>query len=102
MGTTQNVNDFLFRQGANGDDPVLRYAFVGKTLEEGIFAWIRFGVDTNQNRRINPAAFWTANGGVMNPTGPVRPGGGVGAGGGFPGWGGRKREAEEGAEQEEA
>ena len=80
---TQNVNDFLFRAGANGDDPIVRYAFVGSRLDEGVFAWIRFGIDQTQNKRVNPAAFMTDKGGVMNPTGPV--GGGAG---GFPGWGG--------------
>ncbi|KAK0629518.1 Intradiol ring-cleavage dioxygenase [Bombardia bombarda] len=67
----QNTADFLFMQGANGDDPIVRYALVGKTLSEGVFAWIRFGVNTAANKAVNPAAFMTDKGGVMNPTGPV-------------------------------
>lgn len=86
MAIIENVNDFLFRAGANGDDPIVRYALVGNTLQEGIFAWIRFGVDVNANKPLNPAAFWTEKGGVMNPTGPVQPGGG-GLFPGFPGGG---------------
>lgn len=77
MAVTPNIRDFLFMMGANGDDPIVRYALVGNKLEDGIFAWIRFGLRQNANLRVNPAAFWTANGGKMNPTGPVRkPGGG--------------------------
>jgi hypothetical protein len=71
MRVTQNTADFLFMQGANGDDPIVRYALVGKTVEEGLFAWIRFGVNTQANKPVSPAAWWTENGGVMNPNGPV-------------------------------
>jgi hypothetical protein len=107
MPITQNTADFLFMQGANGDDPIVRYALVGKTLDEGLFAWIRFGINQQANKPVSPAAYWTANGGVMNPNGPVAkmnggggfPGGGWG---GFPGWGGgRKRRAAAAAEREE-
>lgn len=94
MRITPNVNDFLFRQGANGDDPIVRYALVGKDISEGLFAWIRFGIDQAANKPVNPAAFWTEKGGVMNPTGPISqlPGGGF-PGGGWPGWPGGKRRA---------
>ncbi|TLD19610.1 hypothetical protein PspLS_09620 [Pyricularia sp. CBS 133598] len=88
MATTLNIRDFLFMQGANGDDPIVRYALVGNKLEDGLFAWIRFGVRANANLPVNPAAFWTANGGVMNPTGPISRLGG----GGF-GWPGGKNKA---------
>jgi hypothetical protein len=79
---TQNGADFLFMQGANGDDPIVRYAFVGQTAQDGIFAWIRLGINPTRNQAVNPAAFLGPNGGVMNPTGPVAQmnrGGGGGA-----------------------
>lgn len=88
MAVTLNTNDFLFQQGANGDDPIVRYAMVGKDLSDGVFAWIRFGINQQASKSVNPAAFWTANGGVMNPNGPVAQmnhgGGGGGGGGGWP------------------
>jgi hypothetical protein len=94
MAVTQNTADFLFMQGANGDDPIVRYAMVGKTAADGMFAWIRFGVNANSNKAVSPAAFWTASGGVMNPSGPVaqmnRPGGG---GFGFPGFPSKRDQA---------
>jgi hypothetical protein len=83
MGITLNTQDFLFMQGANGDDPIVRYALVGQDLSQGLFAWIRFGINQQASKAVNPAAYWTENGGVMNPKGPVG-----GGGGGFPGWGG--------------
>lgn len=96
----QNTADFLFIQGANGDDPIVRYALVGKTLDEGVFAWIRFGINQQKALNVNPAAWWTANGGVMNPKGPVG-GGGFGGfpGGGWGGWG-RKRAAKQQQDEE--
>jgi len=91
MAITQNVNDFLFRQGANGDDPIVRYSFVGSKLEDGLFGWIRFGINQNTNRKVNPAAFMTEKGGVMNPTGPVA----ALTGGGARPWGKREEVEDE-------
>ena len=88
MTVVPNQNDFLFQMGANGDDPIVRYALVGENLEDGLFAWIRFGIDQAANLPVNPAAFWTENGGVMNPTGPISQ---LPPGGGWPGWGMKKR-----------
>jgi len=70
----------------------VRYNLIGNKLEDGLYAWIRFGINQSKDYKMNPAAYWTANGGVMNPTGPVKPGGGV-AQPGFGGFG--KREADE-------
>lgn len=82
---TTNDVDVLFAMGTvGGDDPVVRYATLGSSLEDGIFAWIRFGVDLEAQRSYNPAAYKDENGGHQNPTGPVQPGGG----GGFPGFSG--------------
>lgn len=97
---TLNVNDFLFRNGANGDDPMVRYAFVGNKLEDGLFAWIRFGINQQTARPVNPAAYMGDKGGVMNPTGPVARLGGGGGGGG--GWGWGRRNAAKAAEKTEA
>ncbi|KAK4138981.1 aromatic compound dioxygenase [Trichocladium antarcticum] len=85
MVITQNTQDFFFMQGANGDDPIARYALVGKDLSEGLFAWIRFGINQQANRDVDPAAWWTAKGSVMNPNGAVAKlnGGGGGVGGGW-------------------
>jgi len=92
MSILDNTRDFLFMMGSNGDDPIVRYSFVNPAkMEDGMFAWIRFGVNTNNDTSVNPAAFKTPDGGVMNPKGPVAmmTGGGFGMGGGMGGgWGG--------------
>ena len=94
MQIVQNSADFLFQQGANGDDPIVRYAMVSNKLEDGLMAWIRFGMNTASSKPVSPAAWMTPTGGVMNPNGPVaqmQKGGfgfGFGGGGGAGGWGG--------------
>lgn len=89
MPILPNTQDMLFMMGANGDDPIVRYALVGDSLEDGIYAWIRFGVDVGADMPVNPAAFWREGGGEMNPTGPISQiGGGFGGWPGFPGGGG--------------
>ncbi|KAK3933874.1 Intradiol ring-cleavage dioxygenase [Diplogelasinospora grovesii] len=97
MAITQNTADFLFMQGANGDDPIVRYALVGNTLSDGVFAWIRFGINQNANKAVSPAAFIGPNGGVMNPNGPVA----QMQKGGFGFGGGAKKPATEEARSEE-
>ncbi|CAK7230017.1 hypothetical protein SCUCBS95973_007431 [Sporothrix curviconia] len=100
MTVLANTADFLFQQGANGDDPIARYVLVGDKLADGMIAWIRYGINTGNNLAVSPAAFMTPDGGVMNPDGPVaqmnKAGGmfggfggfGGGGGGGGGGWGG--------------
>jgi len=81
----KNAADGLFSAGtAGGDDPVVRYAMLGDDIENGIYAWMRFGVSVDAVRRYNPAAYLDEKGGHQNPTGPVQPGGFGGGMGGFP------------------
>jgi protocatechuate 3,4-dioxygenase beta subunit len=105
MAVTRNGVDMLFNMGANGGDPIVRYAQVGSTLNDGLFAWIRFGINPSKNTALNPAAFRGPDGvAIMNPTGPIaKMTGGGGFGGGFPGFGrpGGKKRAEEAAQDEE-
>jgi hypothetical protein len=70
---TLNANDGLLRQTstAKSDDPFMRYVMLGNKLEDGIFAYIRFGVDADAGWSVNPAAFRNAQGGHQNPTGPM-------------------------------
>lgn len=98
MPITENARDFLFMQGSNGDDPIVRYALVGDRLEDGIFAWIRFGINQQADHPVNPAAFWTEEGGVMNPNGPI---GQFPPGGGWPGWPGWGKRAADKADKDE-
>ncbi|KAK2010496.1 aromatic compound dioxygenase [Colletotrichum eremochloae] len=78
QAVTKNAQDVPMMMASNTDDPVVRYALVGRTLADGIYAWIRFGVDANANRPLNPAAWIDENGGHQSNPNPGVPS--------FPGW----------------
>ncbi|KAK1995350.1 aromatic compound dioxygenase [Colletotrichum falcatum] len=75
---TDNAQDEPMRAAAAGaeDDPVVRYALVGRALADGIYAWIRFGVDADASRPLDPAGWVDETGGHQNnpnPGGPALP-----------------------------
>ena len=83
---TTNAEDNIFSGEAEGYDPVVEYVLLGDDISEGIFAWISFGMDATAAYNISAAAYWTANGGVVNPdAGAGGPGGPPPSGTGFPG-----------------
>ena len=80
---TTNADDSIMAQeaGTEGVDPVMEYTLLGDTIEEGLFAWIAFGVDTSRSEKINPAVWLGEGGGVVNTdAGFGGPGGGGGGG----------------------
>ncbi|KAH7356968.1 Intradiol ring-cleavage dioxygenase [Rhexocercosporidium sp. MPI-PUGE-AT-0058] len=77
---TTNADDSILSTGvANGHDPFVEYSYLGNSVEDGIFAWISFGVDLTSQRTLTGAATLTENGGVANT------GNGGGGGGGSSG-----------------
>jgi len=81
---TTNARDGIMAQEAatNGVDPVMEYTLLGDKLEDGLFAWIAFGIDKNYVRTVTPAVYLTENGGKPNENGGLP---GVPGGPGFPG-----------------
>jgi hypothetical protein len=54
---TKNNRDFIMAfDTAGGFDPVVEYAPLGKTLEDGLFGWINFGVNASSSRSAARAA----------------------------------------------
>ncbi|KAH9212941.1 Intradiol ring-cleavage dioxygenase [Leptodontidium sp. 2 PMI_412] len=79
---TTNADDSILSTGvANGHDPFVEYSYLGDSVEDGIFAWISFGVDLTSQQTLTGAATLTENGGVAN-TG--NRGGGGGSSGSAP------------------
>ncbi|RLN72862.1 hypothetical protein BBJ28_00013154 [Nothophytophthora sp. Chile5] len=63
---TPNSEDEGIAEAANSDyDPFMEYAFLGETIEDGIFAWISIGVDTTADHNVTTAGALTATGGVQ-------------------------------------
>lgn len=58
-----NKDDMLLTQGSAGSaDPVVEYVFLGTDINDGIFAWINFGVDSQAKRSMRPATVCTEGG----------------------------------------
>jgi hypothetical protein len=80
----KNAQDFLMSQAStNGSDPVVEYVFLGSKVEDGIMAWVNFGIDPNYNRVVNAASMCSEAGCVKNPKAMGPPPGGFPPGG-FP------------------
>ncbi|KAM0327514.1 hypothetical protein ACHAQA_005804 [Verticillium albo-atrum] len=77
---TTNADDGIFSEeaGTDGVDPVMEYTLLGDSVEDGLFAWLAFGINTTVSNSVTPAAFLYAEGGVANS---ASGGGGGGAGG---------------------
>lgn len=81
---TLNKDDSIFSEEAatDGVDPVMEYAMLGDSIEDGLLGWLAFGINTTQSSHISPAVFLYEEGGVENPDSGM---GGGGGGGGGPG-----------------
>ncbi|KAL2143985.1 hypothetical protein VTI28DRAFT_9737 [Corynascus sepedonium] len=79
---TTNEQDFIMAEesGTDGVDPVMEYTLLGDSIEDGLFAWLAFGIDTSRSEAIVPAVYLEEGGGRANPNG----GGPGGPGGPFP------------------
>jgi hypothetical protein len=53
-------------QEAVSSDPVVEYSLLGNDINDGIFGWIAFGVDTSNNFTVAAAASLYASSGVEN------------------------------------
>ncbi|KAH6686797.1 Intradiol ring-cleavage dioxygenase [Plectosphaerella plurivora] len=84
---TLNENDSIFEQEAatDGVDPVMEYTMLGDNIEDGLFAWLAFGVNKTDSQKISPAVFLYEGGGVENEDSGMGGGGGGGPGGRPPG-----------------
>lgn len=63
---TENADDSILAEetATDGVDPMFEYTYLGDSIEDGLFAWIAFGVDTTESSTVKPAAYLYAEGGV--------------------------------------
>ncbi|KAM7184891.1 intradiol ring-cleavage dioxygenase-like protein [Naviculisporaceae sp. PSN 640] len=71
---TANANDGLLKITNLTDDPFVRYVMLGDRMEDGLFSYIRLGIDTSAGYKVVPAAWKDENGGHQNPAGPMNDG----------------------------
>jgi hypothetical protein len=66
----KNSADFLMATGArNGQDPVTEYVLLGPKVEDGILAWLNYGIDPTAKYRVSPASHCYEKGCVTDPKG---------------------------------
>jgi protocatechuate 3,4-dioxygenase beta subunit len=92
---TLNENDSIFEQEAatDGVDPVMEYTMLGDSIEDGLFAWLAFGINKTESQQVSPAVFLYEEGGVENENSGM----GGGRGGGGPGGAGASGSADAGS-----
>lgn len=80
---TENADDDILAEEADTDgvDPFMSYTYLGDSAEDGIFAWLSFGVNTTYSSEAAAAAILYEDGGVENEDGPGAGGPGMGSGG---------------------
>jgi hypothetical protein len=66
IAITTNANDRVVQgELVNDSDPFLNYVLLGDTVEDGLFMWVSFGVNTTATYTASPAAELTADGGEL-------------------------------------
>lgn len=64
--TTNEDDSILGEEAATGADPFMTYVKLGDSIEDGILAWLAFGVDLTNSKDVNSAATHYEDGGVEN------------------------------------
>ena len=66
---TTNAEDSILatETATDGVDPFMEYVMLGDNIEDGVFAWVSFGVNATYEKILDPVVYLTENGGVENP-----------------------------------
>ncbi|KAI0162468.1 Intradiol ring-cleavage dioxygenase [Pestalotiopsis sp. NC0098] len=66
---TTNADDSIMatETETDGVDPVMEYVMLGDSVEDGIFAWVSFGINSTYSKVMDPVVYLTEDGGVDNP-----------------------------------
>ncbi|CAH0021089.1 unnamed protein product [Clonostachys rhizophaga] len=78
QSVTKNAEDFHLEAILETSDPFLQYVLLGDQLNDGVLAWISFGVNTTSIRSVSAAAIYYEGGGIDNPNAGDPGGGGPG------------------------
>ncbi|KAJ9142461.1 Catechol 1,2-dioxygenase 1 [Pleurostoma richardsiae] len=75
---TTNADDGILSEEAASSDPFVQYVLLGDSIEDGLLAWLAFGVNTTLSKSVSAAATLYDTGGQANANAGVvgGPGGG--------------------------
>lgn len=65
--TTNAEDNIMEEEAATGADPIMSYVMLGDSVEDGLLAWLAFGVDMSNVSNITAATTNYESGGVANP-----------------------------------
>ena len=65
--TTNEEDHIMEEEAATGVDPIMSYVMLGDEVEDGLLAWLAFGVDMSNVRNVTAATTNYEGGGVANP-----------------------------------
>lgn len=65
--TTNAEDNIMEEEAATGADPIMSYVMLGDSIEDGLLAWLAFGVDMSNVSNITAATTNYESGGVANP-----------------------------------
>ena len=84
--TTNEDDDILAGEAVDGSpDPLMEYVWLSNNVEDGIYAWVTIGVDSNSSYTASPAVYLTPDGGIENANSGMDGGGMGGENGTAPG-----------------
>ncbi|KAI0480841.1 Intradiol ring-cleavage dioxygenase [Xylariaceae sp. FL0804] len=65
---TTNAEDSVLESetATDGVDPLMEYVMLGDAVEDGIFAWVAFGINSTYTKVVDPVVYLTEDGGVDN------------------------------------
>ncbi|KAH8900727.1 aromatic compound dioxygenase [Thozetella sp. PMI_491] len=63
---TTNAEDGLLGDGLETSDPIMEYVLLGESVDEGILAWLSFGINTTYTKTVSAASTYYEGGGVEN------------------------------------
>lgn len=66
---TTNAEDSLLADGLETSDPIVEYVLLGETIDEGVLAWISFGINTTYSKTASAASTYYESGGVASSGG---------------------------------
>ncbi|KAK8129030.1 hypothetical protein PG984_010138 [Apiospora sp. TS-2023a] len=69
-GWTKNAQDWLLYMGLLQSDPLMQYVQLGENLEDGVLAWLSFGINTTYHKQAYVAATYYEDGGKANTKRP--------------------------------
>lgn len=65
--TTNDEDQLLQGDLSQGGNPLMQHRLLGDKIEDGILAWLSFGINATQKNKVHPTATYFSKGGHCTP-----------------------------------